>query len=100
MSTLDSPRLNQDSMRHSGTSPEGLYEKCVAIASNLWWSWNPEVQSIFRDLDPIRWRQLDHNPIALLHEFTAERLEQRCSDLVLFSRINHAYRILKEYMEG
>ena len=30
-----------------------------------------------RDLDPIRWRQLDHNPIALLSEFTPERLEMR-----------------------
>ena len=34
----------------------------------------PEVINLFRDLDPIRWRQLDHNPIALLSEFTAERL--------------------------
>lgn len=100
MSTLDSPKVGQDPTRHSGMSPEGLYEKCMAIASNLWWAWNPEVQSIFRDLDPIRWRQLDHNPIALLHEFTPERLEQRAADLVLFSRINHAYRLLKEYMQG
>ena len=31
---------------------------------------------MFRDLDPIRWRQLDHNPIALLREFTPERLAE------------------------
>lgn len=75
-----------------------LYEKCQSLAGNLWWSWQPEVKALFRDLDPIRWRQLDHNPIALLKEFTPDRLEQRCGEMVLFSRINHAYRQLKEYV--
>jgi len=81
-----------------GLSAEALFEKCNALARNLWWSWQPEVINLFRDLDPIRWRQLDHNPIALLSEFTPERLDMRASELVLFSRINHAYRRLKEYL--
>lgn len=75
-----------------------MYDKCVALARNLWWSWHAEVINLFRDLDPIRWRQLDHNPIALLSEFTPERLEMRASELVLYSRINQAYRRLKEYV--
>jgi starch phosphorylase len=76
------------------------YDKCLALANNLWWSWQPEVVNLFRDLDPIRWRQLDHNPIALLSEFTPERLEMRAAELVLYSRINHAYRRLKEYLSN
>jgi starch phosphorylase len=76
------------------------YDKCLALANNLWWSWQPEVVNLFRDLDPIRWRQLDHNPIALLGEFTPERLEMRAAELVLYSRINHAYRRLKEYLSS
>ncbi|MGE0608483.1 MAG: alpha-glucan family phosphorylase [Pirellulales bacterium] len=75
-----------------------LFEKCQALARNLWWSWHPEVVNVFRDLDPIRWRQLDHNPIALLSEFTPERLETRATEMVLTSRINLAYRMLKDYM--
>ncbi len=81
----------------SELSAQSLYDKCMAVARNLWWSWHPEVTNLFRDLDPIRWRQLDHNPIALLHEFTPERLELRAAELVLYSRINHAYRRMKEY---
>jgi starch phosphorylase len=81
-----------------GLTAETLYDKCVALARNLWWSWHPEVINLFRDLDPIRWRQLDHNPIALLSEFTPERLEMRAAELVLYSRINHAFRRLKEYV--
>jgi starch phosphorylase len=79
-------------------SPQTLYEKCLALARNVWWSWQPEVVNLFRELDPIRWRQLDHNPIALLAEFTPERLELRAGELVLYSRINQAYRRLKEYL--
>ncbi|MEX2560463.1 MAG: alpha-glucan family phosphorylase [Pirellulales bacterium] len=82
----------------TGVGTETLYDKCLALANNLWWSWQPEVVNLFRDLDPIRWRQLDHNPIALLSEFTSERLEMRAAELVLYSRINHAYRRLKEYL--
>jgi starch phosphorylase len=84
----------------SELSPQTIYDKCVALARNLWWSWHPEVINLFRDLDPIRWRQLDHNPIALLAEFTPERLEMRASELVLYSRINYAFRRLKEYMNS
>ena len=57
----------------SEASPQSVYDKCVALARNLWWTWHPEVINLFRDLDPIRWRQLDHNPIALLAEFTPEQ---------------------------
>ncbi len=83
---------------HDKLTVENLHEKCMAIASNLWWSWNPEVQQLFRDLDPVRFRQLDHNPVALLGEFTPERLFERVNEVVLLSRINQAYRRLKEYM--
>ncbi len=75
-----------------------IYQKCQSIANNLWWSWHPEVVNLFRDIDPIRWRQLDHNPIALLKEVSPERLEARATEIGLYSRINWAYRQLKAYM--
>ena len=88
---LAPPRLHE-------LSPQNLYDKCMALARNLWWSWHPEVNNLFRELDPVRFRQLGHNPIALLAEFTPERLEARAAELVLYSRINQAYRRLKEYL--
>ncbi len=92
------PVASNDNVEAVGELPaQTLYDKCVAVAHNLWWSWHPEVVNLFRDLDPIRWRQLDHNPIALLKEFTPEALEARAGEMVLYSRINHAYRRLKEY---
>ena len=79
-------------------TPQALYDKCVALARNLWWSWHPEVVNLFRDLDPLRWRQLDHNPIALLSEMTPEQVAKRASEMVLYTRINQAHRRQKEYL--
>ena len=79
-------------------SPQALYDKCQSLARNLWWSWHPDVVSLFRDLDPVRWRQLDHNPVALLSEMTPDQLTERASEMVLFTRINQAYRRLKDYL--
>ncbi len=100
MSQTKTAPANQEPERRVEFSltAETMYDKCTALARNLWWSWHPEVINLFRELDPIRWRQLDHNPIALLAEFTPERLETRASELVLYSRINQAYRRLKEYL--
>ncbi|MDR3183208.1 MAG: alpha-glucan family phosphorylase [Planctomycetaceae bacterium] len=84
--------------RIAGLTAQGLYNKCLALAGNLWWTWHPEVIEVFRSLDPIRWRQLGHNPIALLREFTPERLEIRAAELVLYTRIDQAYRRMNAYM--
>ncbi|HPU06331.1 MAG TPA: DUF3417 domain-containing protein, partial [Thermogutta sp.] len=86
------------SAKEGRLSAQTMYEKCIALSRNLWWTWQPDVINLFRDLDPIRWRQLDHNPVALLAEMTPERLEARVSELALHSRINQAYRRLKEYL--
>ncbi len=96
--TETAPGKASDGMPKSSVEFESIYDKLLAMANNLWWSWHPEVVELYRELDPIRWRQLDHNPIALLSEFTAERLEARAAELVLHSRINHAFRRLKEYL--
>jgi starch phosphorylase len=77
-----------------------LYKKCMALAGNLWWAWHPEVITLFQDLDPVRWRALDHNPIALLSEFTPDALHLRAVELALQSRIDQAYRRQKEYLSS
>jgi starch phosphorylase len=75
-------------------------ERLWALARNLWWSWDNESTSLFRDLDPVRWRQLNHNPVALLNEMPLATLERRASELVLHGRINYAYRRQQEYLQA
>ncbi len=77
-----------------------IHEKLTQLAGNLWWSWQPEVTSIFREIDPARFSALNHNPVLLLREYPPERLEQRAREVVLHSRINWAYRRWIEYMNS
>jgi len=75
-------------------------EKLWALARNLWWSWDQDCVSLFRDLDPVRWMELNHNPVSLLSEIPLAKLEQRAGDLALHSRINYAYRRQREYLSA
>jgi glycogen phosphorylase len=79
---------------------QSVQEKLAKLASNYWWSWQPEVTTIFREIAPVRWSQLAHNPVALLKELTPDQVEQRCREEVLHSRINGAYRRWLEYMDS
>ena len=75
-------------------------ERLWSLARNLWWSWDHESTSLFRDLDPVRWRELHHNPVALLNEMPLATLERRAGELVLHGRINYAYRRQQEYLQS
>jgi starch phosphorylase len=79
---------------------QGLHQRLQALAGNLWWTWHPEVVALFRALSPIRWRQLGHNPVALLAELSLERLEERANEMVLRSQVHYAYRRLQEYLRS
>ncbi|HZQ25128.1 MAG TPA: alpha-glucan family phosphorylase [Terriglobales bacterium] len=70
------------------------------LARNLWWSWDHDTGSLFRDLDPVLWRRLNQNPVALLNELPLHKLESRASEMVLHSRITYAYRRMREYLEA
>lgn len=77
-----------------------IYDKLTEMARNLWWAWQPEVVLIFRELDPRRFRELKHNPVLLLQEYTPESLEKRARELILHSRVNWAYRRMIEYLRS
>jgi starch phosphorylase len=76
------------------------HERLRALAQNLWWSWDSETTNLFREVDPVLWREVDHNPIALLQRIPSATLEERAAQLVLHSRINYAYRRLREYLHS
>jgi starch phosphorylase len=75
-------------------------ERLWALARNLWWSWDPDSSALFLDLDPVRWRELNQNPMSLLGEFPLAKLEVRAAELMLHSRINYAYRRMREYLDA
>jgi starch phosphorylase len=75
-------------------------ERLRQLAHNLWWSWDNETTSLFRELDPAGWQACGHNPVALLQQIPVDALEERALALSLHSRINYAYRRLQEYLNA
>ena len=43
-----------------------LHNRLRALAQNLWWTWHPEVISLFTDLDAHLWRQVEPQPHCFL----------------------------------
>ncbi len=74
-------------------------QKLWSLARNLWWSWDDGATSLFRDLDPERWREVGQNPIKLLSRIPSRGLESRASELALHSRINDTYSRFQEYLK-
>jgi starch phosphorylase len=75
-------------------------ERLWSLARNLWWCWDHDCTSLFRDLNPTRWRQLNQNPISMLSEIPLGELERRATELALHSRINYVYRRQQEYLNA
>lgn len=64
------------------------------LAHNLWWTWHPTAQQLFRDLDPELWSRVNHNPVKLLRELDQERLNAAANDdgyLALYDSVIAAF---------
>lgn len=68
------------------------------MSKNLWWVWNSEGKSLFRDLDPGLWRKVGENPVMLLQQISYERLKEILGDESLLERIRGVYASFEEYM--
>src|SRR6202522_1130993 len=77
-----------------------VQERLWSVARNLSWCWDYDCISLFRDLNPTRWWQLNQNPIALLNGLLPGEIESRAAELGLHSRINYVYRRQQEYLRA
>ncbi len=69
------------------------------LAKNLWWVWNSEAKSLFRELNPDLWRSTGENPVMVLQQLSFERLQEILADEDLLKRIDNVYASFKEYMK-
>ncbi len=44
------------------------------LAYNLWWTWHPEAQDLYREIDPDLWELIYHSPVKFLREVRQQRL--------------------------
>ncbi|MDX1696965.1 MAG: alpha-glucan family phosphorylase, partial [Thiohalobacterales bacterium] len=75
------------------------FERLFGLSRNLWWCWDMMAEGLFRALNPRRWHELDHNPVALIAEIPLLDLEERVDRHVLSGGISHTCRRLHEYLD-
>jgi starch phosphorylase len=68
------------------------------LAYNLWWSWTPEAQALYADLDPELWRKVNHNPVRLLAELDPAKLEAAAEDKSYLKRFDAVIADWDSYM--
>jgi glycogen phosphorylase len=69
----------------AGRLPAKL-EGLAKIAYDYAWSWDPDGDALFGDVDPDRWVSCAGNPVRLLQEASAERLAAAAADASLLER--------------
>lgn len=68
------------------------------IASNVWWSWQPEALALFRGMSPELWEQCGHNPIYMVENTPPARLRDLAADMTFVTRLNKLAEKFDAYM--
>ena len=68
------------------------------IAHNLWWVWNSEAKTLFKDIDRELWRSTGENPVMMLQRIGSDRLNEIMNDESMMARVDAVYADFKEYM--
>lgn len=69
------------------------------LSKNLWWVWNSEAKTMFREIDPDLWRATGENPVMLLQKLSSDRYREILDDADFMGRIEKVYSDFKEYMK-
>ena len=73
-------------------------EPLSELAGNLRWAWHPGTQELFAAIDPELWREVRHNPVALLGRLSHERLAAMASDGALVQWVHDVHGDLQRYL--
>ncbi len=79
--------------------PENL-DKLGKLATNLWFSWNPDARDLYREIDLALWRSCGRNPVAFLTKVDTQKLESFANDQAYLDRLDKVYARFSDYLEN
>jgi starch phosphorylase len=79
--------------------PERL-SRLRELAYNLWWTWHPEAQDLFRRIDPQLWELTYHNPVDFLRDVRQRRWESAALDAEYLQRYDSVMQAFDAYMNA
>lgn len=68
------------------------------IANNLWWSWTPDAQDLYSQLDPALWTAVNQNPVKFLRNVAQQKLDAAAQDKTYISAYKAVVREFDAYM--
>ncbi len=68
------------------------------LAYNLWWTWNPEAERLFRDLDNELWERVGHNPMRLLRSIERAALNAAALRSDYLARYEGVFKAFDAYL--
>lgn len=73
-------------------------QRLSELAYNLWWTWEPDAQRLFRLIDEELWEQTYHNPVKFLHQVSRARLNAVTYNRYYLNIYDHIFAKFDKYM--
>ncbi len=70
------------------------------LAYNLWWTWKPDAQRLFRRIDHDLWERTYHNPVQFLRQVERANLNAVAQDRNYLDFYDRIFRMYDQYMRA
>ena len=77
--------------------PRNLH-RLYQLAHNLWCTWNYDAINLFYRIDSRLFKEVNHNPVKLLHNLPRERVESLSKDRGFLFDLEKVWQQFEEYM--
>ena len=75
-------------------------ERLGELATNLWFSWNPDVRDLYREIDLDTWRNSGRNPVKFLELVDSQKLDVRSDDVAYLDKLDTVWNRFKHYIDN
>lgn len=86
--------MNANFMHRTAQAIDGLHR----LAYNMWWTWNPRAQDIFKTLSERKWRSSNHNAVAVLLSLSRQELQARLCEKEFLVQIEDMLQEFDAYL--
>jgi len=70
------------------------------LSKNLWWTWNKKAESLFNDINPELWEEVEHNPVTLLEKLDIKKFNKLSKDIVFLQKMQEVENEFRTYMSA
>lgn len=77
--------------------PEQL-KPLIELSENLWSTWDSDAYKLFSRIEPVQFREQEHNPVKLLQVISETRMQELAEDKGFLHEMHSVYNKFKSYV--